>query len=311
MVVIITNKEDICADFVVHELRQAGVAFWRFNTEDAPNLLFSLNMKGAWTATLQDGRDIDLENDLTGVWYRRPGWVGEETLQGSVGEFVNDQWRQLIWGLSVIHPHIWVNSPYANQQAECKQTQLRLANSVGLAIPDTVFTNCQEQLHNFRNKHSKGVVVKAIYSPLIEDENSFIFTHLLTENDVPLSDEMRLSPLICQEALLPKIDIRATIVGEHVYAATLTAAPADQVDWRMLAHEGNWEPLKLPNEISQALIRLCQKMRLKFAGIDLILHSGTYYFIEVNPNGEWGWLQTQAKLPIAAAIAKLLAARSV
>jgi hypothetical protein len=44
-------------------------------------------------------------------------------------------------------------------------------------------------------------------------------------------------------------------------------------------------------------------MSLRFAGIDLVLdESAGYWFIELNPNGEWAWLQA-AGLPIAELIA--------
>jgi glutathione synthase/RimK-type ligase-like ATP-grasp enzyme len=40
-------------------------------------------------------------------------------------------------------------------------------------------------------------------------------------------------------------------------------------------------------------------LNLKFGGIDLIFCDGKYYFIEVNPTGEWGWLETVAGLKIS------------
>jgi glutathione synthase/RimK-type ligase-like ATP-grasp enzyme len=30
---------------------------------------------------------------------------------------------------------------------------------------------------------------------------------------------------------------------------------------------------------------------LNFGAIDLIFHNNEYYFIEINPTGEWSWLQ--------------------
>jgi glutathione synthase/RimK-type ligase-like ATP-grasp enzyme len=44
---------------------------------------------------------------------------------------------------------------------------------------------------------------------------------------------------------------------------------------------------------------------LTYAAIDLALSNGEYWFIEVNPTGEWGWLDG-AERPIAAAIAEEL-----
>lgn len=49
-----------------------------------------------------------------------------------------------------------------------------------------------------------------------------------------------------------------------------------------------------------------QKLNLKFGGIDLIIHNGNYYFIEINPTGEWSWLMHHLNLDIDKEIAKLL-----
>jgi glutathione synthase/RimK-type ligase-like ATP-grasp enzyme len=45
---------------------------------------------------------------------------------------------------------------------------------------------------------------------------------------------------------------------------------------------------------------------LEFGGIDFALVDGTFYFIEVNPTGEWGWLVSVSDLPIDKAIVNSL-----
>lgn len=66
-----------------------------------------------------------------------------------------------------------------------------------------------------------------------------------------------------------------------------------------MAHE-------LPAAIAEQAIALVRALGLRFAGIDLILSREHYVFVELNPNGEWGWLE-KAGLPLAAALADELA----
>ena len=54
-----------------------------------------------------------------------------------------------------------------------------------------------------------------------------------------------------------------------------------------------------------------KKLSLSFGGINLALVGDTYYFIEVNPTGEWGWLTSCANLPIDKAIVYTLVNRGV
>jgi len=45
---------------------------------------------------------------------------------------------------------------------------------------------------------------------------------------------------------------------------------------------------------------------LYFGAIDIVEHEGRFWFLEVNPNGEWGWLQKPNGVPIAEALCDLM-----
>jgi len=50
-----------------------------------------------------------------------------------------------------------------------------------------------------------------------------------------------------------------------------------------------------------------QELGQCFGAIDLVLHPERgYVFLEINPNGQWGWIEDFTGLPIAAAFADLL-----
>ena len=54
-----------------------------------------------------------------------------------------------------------------------------------------------------------------------------------------------------------------------------------------------------------------KQLNLTFGGIDLALVGNKFYFIEVNPTGEWGWLTSCVKLPIDKAIVNTLVDRGL
>ena len=59
--------------------------------------------------------------------------------------------------------------------------------------------------------------------------------------------------------------------------------------------------LKLPGCVANSI----KALGLEFGAIDLALQDDVYYFLEINPTGEWGWLMG-AELPIAEALARVL-----
>ncbi|MGA7272186.1 MAG: hypothetical protein WB239_14035, partial [Acidimicrobiia bacterium] len=105
-------------------------------------------------------------------------------------------------------------------------------------------------------------------------------------------------------------DVRVTVVGSQVLAAVRDPEAADPgetapLDWRR-GGDLPWAPHELPRELSSLYAELVASLGLNFGAIDLLLEpDGRYWFCEINPNGEWGWLQ-HSGLPIAEALASLL-----
>jgi glutathione synthase/RimK-type ligase-like ATP-grasp enzyme len=63
----------------------------------------------------------------------------------------------------------------------------------------------------------------------------------------------------------------------------------------------------LPDEIAAACIALTRGFGLKFAAIDLARRiDGGHTFFEINPNGQWAWIEQRTSLRIAAGLAELL-----
>ena len=48
---------------------------------------------------------------------------------------------------------------------------------------------------------------------------------------------------------------------------------------------------ELPKTIHDFCINYTKTLNLNFGAIDLVFHDNEYYFIEINPTGEWSWLQ--------------------
>ena len=76
---------------------------------------------------------------------------------------------------------------------------------------------------------------------------------------------------------------------------------------RMIKDDLDYTPVKLPQIVNKQIVELMKKLNLTFGGIDLALVDDTYYFIEINPTGEWGWLASSVKIPIDKAIVNCLA----
>ena len=78
-----------------------------------------------------------------------------------------------------------------------------------------------------------------------------------------------------------------------------------KTDWR----KGNLKFYKssLPEDISMKCVQLVKELNLSFGAIDIIKNiKGEYFFLEINPNGQWVWIENETKLKISHELIKQL-----
>ena len=77
-------------------------------------------------------------------------------------------------------------------------------------------------------------------------------------------------------------------------------------DWRKFKDQVSFVPAQIPVSVKEKCIQLVQRLNLVYGAIDLIFHNNKYYFIEVNPTGEWAWLVDSANQKIYESICDYL-----
>ena len=251
-------------------------------------------------------------DDCAGVWWRRPE-TPLSVIAGPSRDAIRDQWRALAIGLAVVDGPTWVSNPGRISAAEDKSHQLRAAGAAGLLVPETLWTNDIEEALAFVEHWARGAVAKSIATAWWEvaGRAHFVYASLVDAGDLPTSERLAQAPVCFQQPISPKRDIRVTVVGDAVFAAERAVAGSERnepLDWRR-ATEAPWSRYVLPDEIARSCRALVETFGLRFSGIDLAVDTdGRHWFLELNPNGEWGWLQ-RAGLPIAQALADVLLSR--
>jgi len=77
------------------------------------------------------------------------------------------------------------------------------------------------------------------------------------------------------------------------------------VDWRSAHDRLGYSPVDVPAPVADAVRRLMSALDLRFAAPDFVVSpDGEWHFIgDLNPNGQWAWIEQHTGLPIAAALA--------
>lgn len=313
-ILLITNKDDITTDFIVKAIEGRTAKFFRLNTEEiGRNIQVSLSISKDeyFIHDLKNKQVINLL-DFDSVYFRRPE-IATYTEGLTEGEFafIRGEISLTLEGIyKILSKKYWLNNIDNIRKAENKIYQLLLAREIGFCIPESLITNVPEIGKKFSQEHFGNCIIKPIKSGLVEGskEEGVIFTNKV---DIDDTNKQRISdfPVFLQSQILKKADVRVTIVGSTVFAALIHSqnSPDAIVDWRRSESILEYSKIELPHEIIAKCIELTLKLKLNFGAIDLVLEpSGNYVFLEINPNGQWAWIEKQLNYKISDEIVSLL-----
>ena len=307
MILLLTNQRDVTTDFIVLELQRRGLPYFRLNTESISSAKanFSIYEIDDWSLEL-DGSLLNGQK-IQSAFFRRPGIpstpAGLE--DDSVRAYCQTEWGALLKNLYSRLDGRWLNAPTAIVLAEDKPKQLMLANRLGFNIPETKITNDIDVALALSEDY--GVIGKPLREALLEGaQERVIFTSRLKGMSLSDGEALALSPIIIQREIPKRFDIRVTVVGETVFATEIHSQVRveTEVDWRCgslpdIDHKSH----ALPREESDMCVLLVQALGLRFGAIDLVFGAdGNYWFLEINPNGQWAWIENRTGVPIAEAI---------
>jgi len=243
--------------------------------------------------------------DLSGVnavWWRRPQPFGLSAAitDASHRRFVLSESLTAFQGLYRALGAFWVNEPGRDADAGHKPWQLALAQEIGLDIPPTAMTNDPEEVREFRQRH-KG---RIIYKQFLALPDAWRETRLLKPEEAEQFDAVRLAPVIFQQYVEAVADIRVIAIGEAFYAASTDLRKVDYpVDIR-LNLEARYEAYRLPAAVEDRLHALMGRLGLEYGAVDLRLTpDGNHVFLEINPSGQFLYIEQMTGQPIAAALA--------
>jgi len=315
MLGIFTSENDAHADVVVSLLDERGAAYVRLDPGKFPaEATLSARFKETeFLATFTSGGETV---DLTGlqvVWWRRPSPPSvDSALDAPVGRAVREEAAVVLADLWNALPCSWVPASPAVLSAAHKINQLALAAKGGFQIPATAVTNDPLDLFDLY-RESEGAVVskRAGASFLSGPESPFCrYTEVIAPREIGYAFAARYAPSIFQTYVAKRSELRVTIVGERVFAVEIDSQASNHTrhDWRRYDQmHARYRAHQLPEKVEARCRELVHRLGLSFAALDLILTpAGEYVFVELNPNGQYLWLEHATGIPISSAVCDLL-----
>jgi ATP-grasp ribosomal peptide maturase len=315
---IVTANDDTTADLVVDALASRGGKAVPIDVGDFPinlSVTGTIGDDGVWRGEVvaADSTVLDLES-IDAVYYRRPTRFRlPDHLSPADRRFAEAEAHRGLGGLLAALPTRWVSHPARIADAEAKPVQLRLAAACGFRLPRTLISNDPGRVREFAYDIAGPLVYKPLSSGILREPDGFhvIYTNRIEAADIDSwldPDAIRLAPHQFQEYVTEKAyDLRVTAVGDRLFPIAIRTADPEQLDWRTDYDTVTYQHVELPAGVAAGIHRYLAAAGLAFGAFDFVMdRAGALWWMECNPNGEWGWLTECIDVPIADALAELL-----
>ncbi|UST93240.1 ATP-grasp domain-containing protein [Pseudomonas siliginis] len=235
------------------------------------------------------------------VWFRRIAHKQRASFENPAqSDTASNDWRLTILGAFLRDfEGAWVSHPISTFLAENKITQLCKAKEAGLTIPDTLISNSPEEIRRFFNINHGGLIAKPLGGTKLEQ----IETIKISDANLLNEKSILAAPIIYQQLIEGTKHLRINIFGSRFFTFILES---QDLDWRS-NYDLKYKLYDLPDSIAQKLTGLLHSLNLKMGIVDCkVDKDGNIYFLEVNPQGQFLFLEPLAGIPLSEHFADFL-----
>ncbi|MFE6773972.1 ATP-grasp ribosomal peptide maturase [Streptomyces fimicarius] len=307
-VLVATEVDDVTADMVIRELNRRDVPVARFNPADIGAALTVSARFGSCPAPVTGqlrtpSRTVELA-EVRSVYWRRPVWPVFDHLEPDDARFAAAQTRYGLGGtLYALDGPLWVNHPLRNAAADYKPAQLAVAQRLGLTVPSTLVTNDPDEARSFVGDHEQVIFKTLRWTPYQRGGVPVTgWADLVTATEI--DERVAVVPHLFQAVVNKVADLRVLVVGHEVFAVRIASG---MLDWRKDYSALSYRVVDLPDRVEKALLAYLAHFGLASGSFDFAVdEAGGLWWLELNPNGQWGWLEESTGLAMSAAFAELL-----
>lgn len=314
MILLFSEKKDMNVSLIVRWIKYYGYECLRINEDvelQLKKISISNNQNENYIQLSTKGQNI-LINKKTVVFARRHILhienINSEVTNPVFQQFINNESYDI---KDFISNFITTESKYCLGSFVPrlnKLSQLKCAASIGLNIPETAIINDFDQ-----SLMKRQYITKPISDVFAKQYDSDFYNSGGTlDIDASVLNWEFGFPSLIQRKIIKEVEIRVFFFENNFFS--LARKPkigksCKKIDWR--DYNMNYEsmrffPIDIESSIIKKLKSLSKELNINTGSYDLLFSDGKYYFLEVNPHGQFGFVSSIGSYFVEQKIARFL-----
>lgn len=299
-ILIITSSIDLTVDYIIDKYKEL-IGFYRLNTDLIDKYEIALRNE-EWLIKC-DNWELK-EDNISGIYYRKPMLPVLDMYETRYHHMMSKEIIILLHGIAETFSRKCLTKPSILNKADNKLLQLKLAKNIGFTLPTSLITNSNSQAKAFCKGNFKNIVKPISVGKINWDDKVGVIQTNVVDQNVTFTG-LELCPAYFQEYQQKDYELRVTVVDNKFYPVSIRST--NKIDWRKNNTDNVYSLVDLPFDIEAKCLELMESLELKFGAFDFIVKDNIYIFLEINPNGQWLWLEQALDLDISRKIIDYLA----
>lgn len=296
LILVVTSSYDRTVDYIIE--KYSGISFFRLDVDRFSD--YKVAVGDSWFSIARDSCLINQDN-CTSIYYRKPS---SEDLSNLMDEryqrFVYGEVMSLVDGIVEYFPGRCLSKPSIMRVAGNKIFQALSAKKCGFSMPYPVISNSVELVGGA----GSDIVVKPLAAGQIVFGKSkeFVQTNIFDES-IDVSG-LKYSPVYFQRYVPKEYEVRVTIVDGDFFSVRIDSG--NPIDWRKPGNEVSYSEVDIPSFVRDCCVKYMQLTGAVFGCFDFVVENDCWYFLEMNSNGQWAWLEFELGIDISGSIVRYL-----
>lgn len=301
MVLIVTASFDETATYLINTYPYFADDAFRLDVDRLGEYAISVDNEG-W---IIDSYDKKIRKQTTSsIYYRKPTLPDLKEYTQQYQYMIQRDIIALINGIVDDFEGAVVSKPSILRRTENKVFQLLYADKVDLRIPRSCIGNSCGRLEAInKERRLKDFIIKPLTTGVLRfgSESEAFHTNILREAE----EDISLTPVYIQEYIEKAYEVRLTIIGENYYPVRIDTK--NKIDWRKDYENHKYSLIECPKDVLSSCFKMLADFDLIFGTFDFVVNpDDDWFFLEMNPNGQWLWLEESMGLDISSKIVEAL-----